>query len=431
MATNTEHKNILLGVTGSIASFKSLLLVSLLRAEGYKVKVILSKSAQAFITKLSFDAMLGGCHTYTEEEFFSDPLLHINLARWANMLVVAPCSANTMAKMAHGVADNLLLNIYLALKPEVQVAVAPALNPFMWLHQATQTNVRVLKGRGVNFFGPIEGTTCCQEEGVGRLIEPSLILELIRSSLTEPWLKGKKVVVSAGPTIEPIDEVRFISNHSSGKMGYSMAKVAVAWGADVTLITGPTELPPPVSCEVVRVKSARDMQQALHRHALGADFLIMSAAVADQTPKQSAVGKQAKTDLPSKLELQPVPDLLKEVATGNERPRCCVGFTIGEEGNLTQMAHAKLYGKNLDVMVANSLGEHTGFHSSTNAARVFVNKALANGSARPGQPGEADYKSGRSGDVLSDGTKVLELPLQPKESLAYDIWRILLEFVKV
>jgi phosphopantothenoylcysteine decarboxylase / phosphopantothenate---cysteine ligase len=373
---NLTNKQILLGVTGSIASYKAADLASKLTQAGAKVDVILTKSAEKFITPLTFQSVTGR-KAYTDKDLWGDEghVLHVQLGKQADLIVIAPCTANTIAKLAHGISDNLLTVTCLA--STADMLIAPAMDGGMYDHAATQQNLSTLHTRGVLVAGPSTGHLASGISGKGRMLEPSEILGHIRIALGKHGkLKTKKVIVTAGGTQEAIDPVRIITNHSSGKQGYALAQAALDLGADVTLITTPTALTPPVGANVIKVKSVQDMLDALLKES--ADVLIMAAAGADFRPKHVAKDKIKKRDGIPQIELEVAPDILKTVATLPEekkRFQVVVGFAA-ESQNLLENAAEKLKSKGLDFIAANDISaKDAGFAVETNRITLlFANE---------------------------------------------------------
>ena len=364
---NLTNKQILLGVTGSIASYKAADLASKLTQAGAKVDVILTNAAQKFITPLTFQSVTGR-KAYTDKDLWGDQghVLHVQLGKGADLIVIAPCTANTMAKLAHGFSDDLLTVTYLA--STADVLIAPAMDGGMFDNPATQQNLSTLLSRGVMVAGPATGHLASGISGKGRMLEPIEILGHIRIALGKHGkLKNKKVVVTAGGTQEAIDPVRIITNHSSGKQGYALAQAAIDAGADVTLITTPTALTPPVGAKVLNVKSVQDMLDALLKES--ADALIMTAAVADFKPKHVAKDKIKKRDGIPQIELEVAPDILKTVSgspVGKKRFKVVVGFAA-ESQDLLENASDKLKSKGLDFIAANDISsKDAGFGVDTN-----------------------------------------------------------------
>jgi phosphopantothenoylcysteine decarboxylase/phosphopantothenate--cysteine ligase len=374
---NLSNKHILLGVTGSIASYKAADLASKLTQAGAKVNVILTNSAEKFITPLTFQSVTGH-KAYTDKDLWGDEghVLHVQLGKQADLIVIAPCTANTMAKLAHGFSDDLLTVTCLA--STADVLIAPAMDGGMFDNPATQGNLSTLLSRGVMVAGPATGHLASGMSGKGRMLEPIEILGHIRIALGKHGkLKNKKVIVTAGGTQEAIDPVRIITNHSSGKQGYALAQAAIDAGADVTLITTPTALTPPVGAKVLNVKSVQDMLDALLKES--ADALIMTAAVADFRPKHVAKDKIKKRDGIPQIELEVAPDILKIVAGSpveKKRFKVVVGFAA-ESQDLLENASDKLKSKGLDFIAANDISsKDAGFAVDTNRITLL----FANGS---------------------------------------------------
>ena len=363
-------KNILLGISGGIAAYKSAELVRLFSKQGAKVRVCMTASAQQFITPLTMQALSGHqVHTDLLDPQAELGMGHIELARWADAIVIAPATANTLAKITYGLADDLLTTVCLASK--APLAIAPAMNQQMWHNAATQHNVQTLQQRGVQVFGPAAGEQACGDVGFGRMLEPEQILsatEQLFAPATTPPLAGKRIVITAGPTREAIDPVRFISNRSSGKMGYAVAQAAAALGAKVTLISGHVALDCPTNVERVNVESAQDMLNATLTHVPAADIFIATAAVADYTPVAIADRKIKKSADTFVLEMRRTTDILATVA--QQFPRL---FTVGfaaETHDLMTYARGKLERKGLDMIAANSVADGKAFDQSTNALEV-------------------------------------------------------------
>jgi phosphopantothenoylcysteine decarboxylase/phosphopantothenate--cysteine ligase len=343
--------------------------VRLLRKRGAEVRVVMTASAQQFITPLTLQALSGQpVHTDLLDAGQEQAMSHIHLARWADTLVIAPATANMLAKLAHGLADDLLSTLYLA--AECPVLVAPAMNQAMWHKAVTQENIERLKRHGVQLIGPEAGEQACGEQGLGRMAEPEAICERLLGSGKPGLLQGVKLLISAGPTREPLDPVRFISNRSSGKMGYALAQAALNAGADVTLVSGPVNLSAPAVAKTINVETAEQMYQAVMANAAQADIYIGAAAVADYRPlmvQDSKIKKQHDTGI---IELQKNPDIVAAVASLQPKP-----FTVGfaaETNDLETYATNKLRSKNLDMIAANWVGrEEGGFDSDRNALQVY------------------------------------------------------------
>lgn len=357
----------MLGVTGSIAAYKAAELASKLAQTGAQVDVILTGAAEKFVTALTFQSVTGR-RAYTDNDLWGNEahVLHVNFGKTAEMLVVAPCTADTMAKIAHGIADNLLT--VTALAAVCPILIAPAMDGGMFDHPATQANLATLQSRGVLVAGPDEGHLASGLSGKGRMLEPMEILGHIRMALGRHGkLAGKKVIVTAGGTQEAIDPVRILTNRSSGKQGYALAQAALDSGAEVCLITTPTALTPPVGARVIRVKSVQEMLEALMNES--ADALIMAAAAADFRPKQTAREKIKKRDGVPQIELEAAPDILKTVSgspVGKKRFKVVAGFAA-ESQDLLENASEKLHSKGLDFIAANDISaKDAGFAVETN-----------------------------------------------------------------
>ncbi|MBM3126478.1 MAG: bifunctional phosphopantothenoylcysteine decarboxylase/phosphopantothenate--cysteine ligase CoaBC [Chloroflexi bacterium] len=371
MSVLTE-KQILLGVTGSIAAYKSADLASKLMQAGAFVDVILSGSGEKFISPLTFQSVTGR-RAYTDQDLWGNEahVLHVGLGHSANLLIIAPCTANTLAKLAHGTADNLLT--VTALAAQCPMMIAPAMDGGMFEAAATQDNLRTLMKRGVTVVGPAEGHLASGLSGKGRMIEPSEIIGYIRLVLGRKGkLAGKKVVVTAGGTQEALDPVRVVTNRSSGKQGYALAQAALDAGAEVCLITSPTSLTSPVGARVINVLSTQDMLDAVLSES--GEALIMAAAAADFRPKHTATDKLKKRDGIPQIELEAAPDILKTVASSESRKkrfRITVGFAA-ESRDLIENAAEKLKSKGLDLIAANDISARdAGFAVDTNRVTLI------------------------------------------------------------
>ncbi len=365
----TINKRILLAVSGGIAAYKAAELVRLLRKQGADVRVAMTPSATRFVAPLTFQALSGNpVHTKLLDLDEENAMGHINLARWADVLMIAPATANTIAKLSHGLADDLLSTLYLA--ASCPVYVAPAMNQAMWHQAVTQENIEKLKAHGVTLIGPGQGDQACGETGLGRMSEPEDICRLLFADASAQCLRGLRVLISAGPTREPIDPVRYISNRSSGKMGYALACAALKAGADVTLVSGPVTLAAPSHVDVIRVETAAQMYAAVIAQAEQHDIYIGAAAVADYTPAEVQPEKIKKHQEQATITLQKTSDILAAVARLDKHP-----FTVGfaaETHDLENYALAKLAQKNLDMIAANWVGrEQGGFDSEFNALQVY------------------------------------------------------------
>ena len=376
-----SDKHILLGVTGSIAGYKTADLASKLAQSGAKVDVLLTEAGEKFVTPLTFQSVTGR-RAYTDKDLWGHEahVLHVSFGKTADLLVIAPCTADTIAKLANGIADNLLT--VTALAATCPLVIAPAMDGGMFNHPATQENLAKLKERGAIIIGPAEGHLASGLVGTGRMVEPVEILGQIRMMLGRRYgkLAGRKVVVTAGGTQEALDPVRVITNHSSGKQGYAIAQAALDSGADVCLVTAPTALTAPVGARVVKVNSAEEMLQAVL--AESADALVMAAAAADFRPKHIAKDKMKKRDGIPQIELEAAPDILKTVSgtpVEKKRFRVMVGFAA-ESQNLLENADEKLKSKKLDFIVANDISANdAGFAVDTNRVTfLFANGAREN-----------------------------------------------------
>ncbi|KJV37543.1 bifunctional phosphopantothenoylcysteine decarboxylase/phosphopantothenate--cysteine ligase CoaBC [Acinetobacter brisouii] len=374
-----SSKNILLAVTGGIAAYKSAILVRRLKDYGFNVRVVMTHGAQAFITPLTFQALSGNVvHTELLNPEAEAGMGHIELARWADLLLVAPASCDTLAKFAHGLADDLLSTLYLATKAPVWVA--PAMNQQMWAAKATQRNLQMLVEDGVHVIMPAAGAQACGDVGLGRMPEPEFLAEQVKlyfhqtqRAIAEKFglLAGKRVVITAGPTREAIDPVRYISNHSTGKMGFALASACYAAGAKVTLIAGPVSLDTPNGVERVNVHSALEMlDQSLQQLEYGCDIFIATAAVADYRVAQVAEHKIKKSGDELDVSLVKNPDIVATIAQQQKRP-FMVGFAA-ETRNVEEYAAGKLVAKKLDMIACNDVSRSDiGFASDENAMTVF------------------------------------------------------------
>jgi phosphopantothenoylcysteine decarboxylase / phosphopantothenate---cysteine ligase len=364
-----KGKRILLGVTGGIAAYKSADLVRRLRERGAQVQVVMTEGAQKFVTPTTFQALSGRTvRTDLWDAAHEAAMGHIELARWAELLLVAPASADFLARLAHGLADDLLST--LALATAAPIAVAPAMNQLMWGNAATQANVALLTQRGVRVLGPGVGDQACGETGPGRMLEPLEIAALIAPLLRhEGPLQGHRVLVTAGPTRECIDPVRFVSNRSSGKMGFAVAQALQEVGAEVVLVSGPVSLPTPFGVRRIDVESCEQMYAAVQRELPGTAIFIGTAAVADYRPTQCAPQKIKKTGERLELELTRTVDILAHVSASMPRP-FVVGFAA-ETHAIEHHARAKLLAKNLDLIAANEVGHSKAFDCDHNALLVL------------------------------------------------------------
>ena len=366
---SSQPRKILLGVTGGIAAYKSPDLVRRLMDQGAEVQVVMSRGAQQFVTALTFQAVSGKpVRDDLWDESSEAAMGHIELARWADEIVIAPATADFIAKLAHGFAEDLLTTLCLA--TTAPITIAPAMNRQMWANPATQANVRILKERGVRVLGPASGEQACGEVGVGRMLEPTQIAaEVFTIRGGAGPLQGLKVVVTAGPTREKIDPVRFISNRSSGKMGYAVAEAAREAGAHVVLVSGPVQIPTPRGVERVDVESAEQMLSAVQSSVAGADIFIAAAAVSDYRCREVACEKIKKTSDTLNLALARAPDVLATVSRTESHP-FLVGFAAETE-HVERNALTKLVNKNLDMIAANKVGDGLAFDKDENALTVY------------------------------------------------------------
>lgn len=364
-----QGKHILLGVTGGIAAYKSPDLVRRLRERGAEVQVVMTAGAREFVTATTFQAVSGRTVRHDLWDAAAEAAMgHIELARWADAVLIAPASADFLARLATGQADDLLATLCLA--TEAPVAVAPAMNHVMWVHAATRANIATLVQRGVQVFGPGAGDQACGETGDGRMLEPTDLAERVAALLPGSGaLQGRRVVVTAGPTRERIDPVRFVSNRSSGRMGFAVAQAAREAGATVVLVSGPVGLPTPAGVVRVNVESAADMLAAVLRELPGTDIFISTAAVADYRPAQAAEQKIKKTAPTMELSMERTTDVLATVAARAERP-FVVGFAAETEA-VEQNARSKLMKKNLDMIAANEVGHDKAFDCEENELIVL------------------------------------------------------------
>ena len=362
------NKKILLGISGGIAAYKSAELVRLLVKAGAEVRVVMTPAAQEFVQPLTYQA-LSGHRVYTDifDAEADSAMDHIELARWCDLMVIAPASADLLGKICAGYADNLLLTLCLANKKTL--AVAPAMNQQMYANPATRDNIALLQARGVLVWGPAEGEQACGDVGAGRMLEAAQIFDNIVTCFEPGLLVGVKLLLTAGPTREAIDPVRYITNRSSGKMGYAIAAAAQRAGAEVTLVSGPVSLTAPPGVKLLAVLSAQEMHDVVMQQAASTDLFIACAAVSDYRVDQVATQKIKKSAEAMSLQLQPNPDILTAVSAMQGRP-FCVGFAA-ETNDLEKYARAKLEQKKLDMIVANQVGEGSGFEIDDNEVTVF------------------------------------------------------------
>jgi len=368
------NKRVLLGVSAGIAAYKAPDLVRKLGELGAEVQVILSKNADQFVAPLSLQAVSGhAVHNYAMTAESESGMGHIDLARWADIVLIAPATANVMARLCQGNADELLTTVCVA--TEAPIAVAPAMNQQMWQNTASETNIATLKSRGVHILGPDAGEQACGEVGPGRMLQPSDIAERVSALFQNTELTGKRVMITAGPTWEALDPVRGITNHSSGMMGYALAHAAIEAGAHVTLVTGPTHIAKPERADVLDVVSALDMHSAVMNSIEEQDIFIGVAAVADYRPVSSADQKIKKNSDEMTINMVKNPDILADVA-GRKNPPFCVGFAA-ETNDVVNYARGKLERKKLDMIAANHVGgSETGFGTPDNAITLISKEAV-------------------------------------------------------
>ena len=371
-----NQRRILLGVTGGIACYKSAELVRRLKDCGADVRVVMTKGAEAFINALTFQAVSGNpVHSALLDEKAEAGMGHIELAKWADLILVAPATANFIERLAQGRGDDLLSTLCLA--TSAPVSVAPAMNQAMWANPATRSNIATLKQVGIGLLGPGSGSQACGDIGAGRMLEPMEILELACGAFEKGPLTGKKVVITAGPTREAIDPVRYLSNYSSGKMGYAIAAAAAAAGAETLLVSGPVALETPSRVQRIDVESAEQMMDAVMSEIANTDLFIASAAVADYRPVEVAEQKIKKKSETLALELVKNPDILQNVGHLNNKP-----FTVGfaaESEKLIEHARSKLERKNLDLIIANDISRaDIGFGNDENEVLLITDDAQKN-----------------------------------------------------
>ncbi len=385
-------KRIVLGVTGGISAYKAAFLVRLLRKNGANVRVVMTQSATKFVAPLTFQALSEKpVHTELLDLNTETAMGHIELAKWADLILIAPASANFIARYANGFAEDLLSTLCLA--TDSPVIIAPAMNQQMWRNQATQENLEKINARGITVVGPTAGVQACGDDGPGRMLEPEEIVTYAGNIFQTNILTGSRLLVTAGPTREAIDPVRFLSNRSSGRMGYAVATAAAEAGADVTLISGPVDLAAIGIEKVVYVTSAKEMQESVMQRINNIDIFISAAAVADYSAQKISEQKIKKSDDTFELIMQKNPDILAEVSALYDAP-----FTVGfaaETENLELNAQTKLHLKNLDMIAANQVDKKLGIDCDENALTIF-------------------WKTGRE-----------KLPLAPKNKLARSLIKLI------
>ena len=363
--TRLKDQKIVLGVTGSIAAYKAAELVRGLREQGAVVKVVMTQAAQRFITPLTLEVLSNQAVFVDNTNANMD---HIDLARWADCVLIAPATANCIAGIAQGFAYDLLTELCMA--TQAPIIISPAMNQQMWQHAATQANLQIIQQRGISVCGPAHGEQACGEVGPGRLLQPEEIIHYLQGFLSPKVFIGKKILITAGPTQETLDPLRYFTNRSSGKMGYALAQAAVQLGAEVCLISGPSQLSPPTGLDFVAVISAEDMFNEVHRYIQNCDVFISAAAVADYRPKktfQQKIKKQADNLI---IEFECNRDILFSVSQLENRP-FLIGFAAETE-NLLANAREKLQQKNLDMMVANDVSQGQGLVVDENAVTILT-----------------------------------------------------------
>lgn len=371
-----SKKRIVVGVSGGIAAYKACDLVSKLSKKDYEVKVILTKHAEKFVSKLTFEAL---CHNYVETDLFDesneDPIAHITLAKWADLVIIVPATANIIAKVTHGISDDLLSTTFLACNKHKMIC--PAMNTQMYENPITQKNIQACKDLGYQILDPVVGHLACNDTGRGKMIEPADIVEAIDNYFnTSNKLSGKTVLISAGPTQEAMDPVRFISNHSSGKQGYAIAKAAKAMGANVILVSGPVQLEKIEGIQTIDVTSALDMFEAIKQNADKADYIIMAAAVSDYRPENIAEHKIKKSDDTIEMTFVKNPDILAYLGQCKTKKQIICGFAM-ETQDLDKNAKEKLEKKNCDMLIANNLFvSGAGFQTDTNIVSLLTKDSI-------------------------------------------------------
>ena len=368
-----KNKKILIGMTGGIACYKVPYLIRSLVKDGAEVQVVMTRSATKFITPLTLETV---SKRSIAIDMFNDPGMistrHIDFAEWPDLIVIAPTTANFMGKITSGVCDDLLTTVICA--TQKRVLLAPAMNPNMWSNPVTQRNFKTLNDLGFLSIGPAEGEMACESSGVGRMSEPDEIFREIMNIFSSPKkkaLKGKNILITAGPTREEIDPVRYITNHSSGKMGYAIAEAAFQMGAEVTLISGPTNLNQPSGIKVINIISTEELQKVVLKEFKKSDCLIMAAAPADYKPAYKNSKKLKRTSEKLSMELSPTDDILKEVAKIKTKKQLTIGFAL-EIDNGIENASKKLIDKALDLIVLNQPGSDSGFNTDTNRVTVIA-----------------------------------------------------------
>lgn len=365
-----REKHIVLGVSGGIAAYKTASLASMLKKQSADITVIMTRNAINFINPITFEALTGNkCLVDTFDRNFKHSVEHVSLAKQTDVFLVAPASANVIAKAAHGLADDMLTTTLLAC--ECPKLVAPAMNTRMYRNPVLQDNLKLLAHYGMQVITPATGYLACGDTGEGKMPDPEVLFEAILRALRPKDMAGLKVLVTAGPTREKIDPVRYLSNHSTGKMGYAIARAAISRGAEVTLVTGKTDLTPPGEADTVEIVSAADMARAVKERARDQDIIIKAAAVADYRPKYTADEKMKKSDSGLNIELERTEDILGFLGAHKMQGQFLCGFSMETE-NMLENSREKLRKKNLDLIVANNLKEQgAGFGTDTNIVTLL------------------------------------------------------------
>lgn len=368
-----REKHIVLGVSGGIAAYKIASLASMLKKQSADITVIMTRNATNFINPITFEALTGNkCLVDTFDRNFKHSVEHVSLAKQTDVFLVAPASANVIAKAAHGLADDMLTTTLLACQcPKI---IAPAMNTRMYQNPVVQDNMKLLQSYGMEVISPATGYLACGDTGEGKMPEPELLLEYIIKALRPRDMEGLRLLVTAGPTMEKIDPVRYISNHSTGKMGYAIARAAMMRGAVVTLVTGKTSLTPPMGVQTIGITSAADMAQAVKERAGEQDIIIKAAAVADYRPKDTSDEKIKKKESELSIALERTEDILGFLGAHKKKGQFLCGFSMETE-NMLENSRTKLEKKNLDLIVANSLKEQgAGFGTDTNIVTLLSGK---------------------------------------------------------
>ena len=367
-----KGKHVVLGITGSIAAYKTAGLASMLVKKGCHVQVLMTENATNFINPITFETLTGNkCLVDTFDRNFEFSVEHVALAKQADVVMIAPASANIIAKLAHGLADDMLTTTVLACR--CKKIIAPAMNTNMYENPVVQDNIKICEKYGMEVIKPAVGYLACGDTGAGKMPEPAELFDYIEKEIgAQKDLEGRKILVTAGPTREAIDPVRYITNHSTGKMGYAVAKAAALRGADVTLITGKTDTPKPRFVKLIEIESARDMFEAVTKAAAEQDIIIKAAAVADYRPKSAGTEKTKKTDGDLAIELERTDDILKWLGAHRKEGQFLCGFSM-ETQNMLENSRGKLDKKNIDMIVANNLKvEGAGFGTDTNVVTIIT-----------------------------------------------------------